>query len=294
MEKARVFFTKDISPESVIKVFEALSVELPGKVAVKVHSGEEGNQNYLHPEFMRPMVEKVDGTIVECNTAYAGARDTTDKHVKLMADHGWSKYFDVDIMDADGNDIVFPIEDGRVIKENLVGSHIANYASMLVLSHFKGHPMGGFGGALKQLSIGCASNKGKVNIHTCGASLDQDDFWDKHGSQDDFIEAMAETAGTIVDHFKGNLAFVNIACNLSVDCDCCAVAEDPCMGDIGIFASIDPIAIDQACLDAVINSDDPGRDRLLERINSKNGMKIIDDAVRQGYGTKNYELIVLD
>lgn len=294
MEKARVFFTKDISPESVIKVFEALSVELPGKVAVKVHSGEEGNQNYLHPEFMRPMVEKVDGTIVECNTAYAGARDTTDKHVKLMADHGWSKYFDVDIMDADGNDIVFPIEDGRVIKENLVGSHIANYASMLVLSHFKGHPMGGFGGALKQLSIGCASNKGKVNIHTCGASLDQDDFWNKHGSQDDFIEAMAETAGTIVDHFKSNLAFVNIACNLSVDCDCCAVAEDPCMGDIGIFASIDPIAIDQACLDAVINSDDPGRDRLLERINSKNGMKIIDDAVRQGYGTKNYELIVLD
>ena len=294
MEKAKVFFTKDISPESVIKVFEALSVELPGKVAIKVHSGEEGNQNYLHPEFMRPMVEKVDGTIVECNTAYAGARDTTDKHVKLMADHGWSKYFDVDIMDSDGDDIVFPIEDGRVIKENLVGSHIANYASMLVLSHFKGHPMGGFGGALKQLSIGCASNKGKVNIHTCGASLDQDDFWDKHGSQDDFIEAMAETAGTIVDHFKSNLAFVNIACNLSVDCDCCAVAEDPCMGDIGIFASIDPIAIDQACLDAVINSDDPGRDRLLERINSKNGMKIIDDAVRQGYGTKNYELIVLD
>lgn len=294
MEKAKVFFTKDISPESVIKVFEALSVELPGKVAIKVHSGEEGNQNYLHPEFMRPMVEKVDGTIVECNTAYAGARDTTDKHVKLMADHGWSKYFDVDIMDADGDDIVFPIENGRVIKENLVGSHIANYASMLVLSHFKGHPMGGFGGALKQLSIGCASNKGKVNIHTCGASLDQDDFWDKHGSQDDFIEAMAETAGTIVDHFKSNLAFVNIACNLSVDCDCCAVAEDPCMGDIGIFASTDPIAIDQACLDAVINSDDPGRDRLLERINSKNGMKIIDDAVRQGYGTKNYELIVLD
>ncbi len=294
MEKAKVFFTKDISPESVIKVFEALSVELPGKVAVKVHSGEEGNQNYLHPEFMRPMVEKVDGTIEECNTAYAGARDTTDKHVKLMADHGWSKYFDVDIMDADDDDIVFPIENGRVIKENLVGSHIANYASMLVLSHFKGHPMGGFGGALKQLSIGCASNKGKVNIHTCGASLDQDDFWNKHGSQDDFIEAMAETAGTIVDHFKSNLAFVNIACNLSVDCDCCAVAEDPCMGDIGIFASIDPIAIDQACLDAVINSDDPGRNRLLERINSKNGMKIIDDAVRQGYGTKNYELIVLD
>lgn len=294
MSKAKVFFTKEITPESVIKVYEALGVELPGKVAVKVHSGEEGNQNYLHPEFMRPMVEKVDGTVVECNTAYAGARDTTEKHVKLMEDHGWSKYFDVDIMDADGDDVVYPIENGRVIKENLVGSHIANYASMLVLSHFKGHPMGGFGGALKQLSIGCASNKGKVNIHTCGASLDQDDFWDKHGAQDDFIEAMAEAAETIVNHFGNNMAFVNIACNLSVDCDCCAVAEDPCMGDIGIFASTDPIAIDQACLDAVIDSDDPGRDHLLERINSKNGMKIIDDAVRLGYGTKDYELIVLD
>lgn len=294
MSKAKVFFTKEITPESVIKVYEALGVELPGKVAVKVHSGEEGNQNYLHPEFMRPMVEKVDGTVVECNTAYAGARDTTEKHVKLMEDHGWSKYFDVDIMDADGDDVVYPIENGRVIKENLVGSHIANYASMLVLSHFKGHPMGGFGGALKQLSIGCASNKGKVNIHTCGASLDQDDFWDKHGAQDDFIEAMAEAAETIVNHFGSNMAFVNIACNLSVDCDCCAVAEDPCMGDIGIFASTDPIAIDQACLDAVIDSDDPGRDHLLERINSKNGMKIIDDAVRLGYGTKDYELIVLD
>ena len=291
MEKAKVYFTREISPENVVRMYEMLGVKLPGKVAVKVHSGEEGNQNYLHPEFMRPMVEEVDGTIVECNTAYDGARDTTEKHEKLMAAHGWTDYFDVDIMDADGPDLVFPIENGRVLSENLVGGHLANYSSMLVLSHFKGHPMGGYGGALKQLSIGCASNEGKVNIHTGGATRKQGEFWDKHAEQDDFLEAMAEAAETVVTHFGSNLAYINIACNLSVDCDCCAVAEDPCMADIGIFASLDPVAIDQACIDAVKNSDDPGRDHLLERINSKHGTKTIDDAARLGYGTKEYELI---
>lgn len=293
MAKAKVYFTREITPENVVRLYEALGVDLPGKVAVKVHSGEKGNQNYLHPEFMRPMVETVDGTIVECNTAYDGARDTTEKHVQLMADHGWSASFAVDIMDAEGPDLVFPIENGRVLKENRVGKNLVNYGSMLVLSHFKGHPMGGFGGALKQLSIGCASNQGKVAIHTGGASLDQADFWDKHAEQDDFLSAMAESAGTIVEHFGDNLAFVSIACNLSVDCDCCAVAEDPCMADIGIFASLDPVAIDQACIDAVLASDDPGRDHLLERIRSKNGTKVIDDAARLGYGTKDYELIEL-
>ncbi len=291
MEKAKVYFTREISPENVVRMYEILGVKLPGKVAVKVHSGEEGNQNYLHPEFMRPMVEEVDGTIVECNTAYDGARDTTEKHEKLMAAHGWTDYFDVDIMDADGPDLVFPIENGRVLSENLVGGHLANYSSMLVLSHFKGHPMGGYGGALKQLSIGCASNEGKVNIHTGGATRKQGEFWDKHAEQDDFLEAMAEAAETVVNHFGSNLAYINIACNLSVDCDCCAVAEDPCMADIGIFASLDPVAIDQACIDAVKNSDDPGRDHLLERIDSKHGTKTIDDAARLGYGTKEYELI---
>ena len=290
MEKAKVYFTREISPENVVRMYEMLGVKLPGKVAVKVHS-EEGNQNYLHPEFMRPMVEEVDGTIVECNTAYDGARDTTEKHEKLMAAHGWTDYFDVDIMDADGSDLVFPIENGRVLSENLVGGHLANYSSMLVLSHFKGHPMGGYGGALKQLSIGCASNEGKVNIHTGGATRKQGEFWDKHAEQDDFLEAMAEAAETVVNHFGSNLAYINIACNLSVDCDCCAVAEDPCMADIGIFASLDPVAIDQACIDAVKNSDDPGRDHLLERIDSKHGTKTIDDAARLGYGTKEYELI---
>lgn len=291
MEKATVYFTKDITPENVIRLYEKLGVKLPGKVAVKVHSGEKGNQNYLRPEFLAPMIREVDGTVVECNTAYDGARDTTEKHEKLMDEHGWSQLFDVDIMDAEGPDLVFPIENGRVLKENLVGKNLANYASMLVLSHFKGHPMGGFGGALKQLSIGCASNAGKVNIHTGAASLIQGDFWDKHAEQDDFIEAMAEAAETVVNHFGSNLAFVSIACNLSVDCDCCAEAADPCMADIGIFASLDPVAIDQACIDAVKASDDPGRDTLLERIDSKHGTKIIDDAARLGYGTKEYDLI---
>lgn len=294
MSKPKVYFTSKITPENVVRMYEHLGVKLPGKVAVKVHSGEDGNQNYLHPEFMIPMVKEVDGTIVECNTAYDGERDTTEKHEKLMKKHGWSDVFDVDIMDADGPDLIFPIENGRVLKENRVGKHLADYASMLVLAHFKGHPMGGFGGALKQLSIGCASNQGKVNIHTGSASLVQGDFWDKHAAQDDFIEAMAEAAETIVNHFGSNLAFVNIAANISVDCDCCAVAEDPCMEDIGIFASLDPVAIDQACIDAVVNSDDPGRDHLLERINSKHGTKIIEDAARLGYGSKEYELIVVD
>lgn len=295
MSKPVVFFTPDITPENVVKMYELLGVKLPGKVAVKVHSGEDGNQNYLRPEFLKPIVKEVDGTIVECNTAYDGACDTTEKHEKLMAKHGWSEVFPVDIMDADGpsSDLIFPIENGRVLKQNHVGGHLANYASLLVVSHFKGHPMGGFGGALKQLSIGCASNQGKVNIHTAGASLNQGEFWEKVAEQDDFLEAMAEAAETVVNHFGSNAAFINIACNLSVDCDCCAVAEDPCMKDIGIFASLDPVAIDQACIDAVVNSDDPGRDHLLERINSKHGTKTIDDAARLGYGSKDYELVVI-
>lgn len=295
MSKPTVFFTPDITPENVVKMYELLGTKLPGKVAVKVHSGEDGNQNYLRPEFLKPIVKEVDGTIVECNTAYDGARDTTEKHEKLMAKHGWSEVFSVDIMDADGpsSDLIFPIENGRVLKQNHVGGHLANYASLLVVSHFKGHPMGGFGGALKQLSIGCASNQGKVNIHTAGASLNQGEFWEKIAEQDDFLEAMAEAAETVVNHFGSNAAFINIACNLSVDCDCCAVAEDPCMKDIGIFASLDPVAIDQACIDAVVNSDDPGRDHLLERINSKHGTKTIDDAARLGYGSKDYELVII-
>ncbi len=294
MEKSKVYFSKEITPQNVVKLYETLQKELTGKVAVKVHSGEEGNQNYLKPEFMKPIVQKVKGTIVECNTAYEGERNSTQKHKKLMENHGWSKYFDVDIMDAEGDDIVLEIPKGKVIKENYVGKNIKNYDSMLVLSHFKGHPMGGYGGALKQLSIGCSSTVGKVWIHTAGQEKDQTKCWDKVAKQDDFLEAMAEAASSVVEFFKGNMAYINIMCNMSVDCDCCAVAEDPCIKDIGIVASLDPVAIDQACIDLVKASNDEGKEHFLERVNSRNGTHTIDVAAKLGIGNKEYELIQLD
>ena len=294
MEKSKVYFIKEITPENVVKIFKKLEKELPGKVAVKVHSGEAGNQNYLHPEFMKPMIEYVNGTVVECNTAYEGQRNDTEKHKKLLEDHGWSKYFDVDLLDAEEPDLELEIPNGNAIKQNYLGKNIGNYDSMLVLSHFKGHPMGGYGGALKQLSIGCASSRGKAWIHSAGKTLDQAKLWDNIAEQDRFLEAMAESAGSVVEYFKGNMAFVNIMCNMSVDCDCCSKAEDPCMKDIGILASLDPIAIDQACIDFVNNSDDPGKEHLLERINSRHGTHTIDAAAELGYGTKEYELINID
>lgn len=289
MEKAKVYFTKDISEESIVKMYDALGIKLPGKVAVKVHSGEEGNQNYLHPEFMRKIIEHVNGTVVECNTAYEGARNTTEKHKKLMEDHGWSKYFDVDIMDGEGEDKVLEIPNGKRLKKNYVGKNIDNYDSMLVLSHFKGHPMGGYGGALKQLSIGVASGQGKNYIHCVGKFGTFDDMFEV--DQKEFLEAMADAAGSVVEHFKDNIAYINVMCNMSVDCDCCAVAEDPCMKDIGVLASLDPIAIDQACIDLVEKSDDPGKEHFMERVNSKNGIHTIEAASELGYGTREYELI---
>lgn len=293
MEKSKVYFTKEITPENVVKIFEKLEKELPGKVAVKVHSGEAGNQNYLHPEFMKPIIEHVNGTVVECNTAYEGARNTTEKHKKLMEDHGWSKYFDVDIMDAEGDDKVLEIPNGKVIKKNYVGKNIDNYDSMLVLSHFKGHPMGGYGGALKQLSIGVASGHGKSYIHCIGN--ENGTFEDMFRvDQNKFLEAMADSASSVVKHFNGNIAYINVMCNMSVDCDCCSVAEDPCMKDIGILASLDPIAIDQACIDLVKNSNDEGKEHFLERVESKNGTHTIDVAAELGFGTKEYELIDID
>lgn len=289
MEKAKVYFTKEISEESIVKMYDALGIKLPGKVAVKVHSGEEGNQNYLHPEFMRKIIEHVNGTVVECNTAYEGARNTTEKHKKLMEDHGWSKYFDVDIMDGEGEDKVLEIPNGKRLKKNYVGKNIDNYDSMLVLSHFKGHPMGGYGGALKQLSIGVASGQGKNYIHCVGKFGTFDDMFEV--DQKEFLEAMADAAGSVVEHFKDNIAYINVMCNMSVDCDCCAVAEDPCMKDIGVLASLDPIAIDQACIDLVEKSDDPGKEHFMERVNSKNGIHTIEAASELGYGTREYELI---
>ena len=261
---------------------------LPGKVAVKLHSGEPGNQNFLKPEFWQPIVNDVHGTVVECNTAYNGGRNTTEKHRETMEKHGWSKHFTVDIMDAEGPDAELLIPNGKRIKKVQVGKNMLNYGSMLVLSHFKGHPMGGFGGALKQLSIGCASSYGKAYIHGAG---EPEKIWT--GDHDSFLESMADAAEAVVRHFNGNMVFINVMKNMSVDCDCCAVAEDPCMADIGILASLDPIAVDRACLDLVYASDDPGRDHLLERIESRNGAHTVDAAAELGFGSKDYELVKL-
>lgn len=284
MEKSKVYFMKEISKENLVKIYDALNVKLPGKVAVKVHSGEEGNQNYLRPEFMQDIVKHVNGTIVECNTAYGGERNTTEKHQKLMENHRWSKLYNVDIMDAEGQ-IELPIPEGKVIKVNYVGKDIQNYDSMLVISHFKGHPMGGFGGALKNISIGVASSYGKAYIHGAG---EPEKIWT--ADHDKFLESMADADKSIVDHFKENILFINIMCNMSVDCDCCAVAEDPCMQDIGILASTDPVALDQACIDLVYNSNDPGKDHFIERVESRNGVHTIEAAAEIGVGNREYEL----
>lgn len=291
MEKSKVYFTKEITPESLVRVYEALGVNLKGKVAVKLHSGEKGNQNYLRPEFVKNIIDKVNGTVVECNTAYGGARNETSKHKELMQEHGWCKYFDVDIMDAEGPDLEIEIPNGIQIKKNILGKNIKNYDSMLVLSHFKGHPMGGYGGALKQLSIGCSSSSGKAYIHSAGKIADQNILWDNISEQDKFLESMADAASSVHDLFKGNIAYINVMCNMSVDCDCCAVAEDPCLSDIGVLASLDPIAIDQACIDLVYNSNDKGKDHFIERIKSRHGVHTIEVASKLGFGTREYELV---
>lgn len=292
--KSKVYFTRTITPEKVLEMYELLGKPLTGKVAAKVHSGEDGNQNFLRPEFWRPVIEKVDATVVECNTAYNGARNTTEKHRQLMKKHGWSGCFNIDILDAEGPDLTVEITDGKALKENRLGKNIENYDSMLVLAHFKGHPMGGYGGALKQLSIGCASTAGKCLIHSAGESDTQEGFWDHVAPQDTFCEAMADAAGSVVDFFKGNLAYINIMCNLSVDCDCCAVAEDPCMKDIGILSSLDPVALDQACIDLIYASDDPGRAHFLERLESRHGVHTIEAAAELGFGSREYELIEIE
>lgn len=284
--KSKVLFTRTISPEMVLTMYEKLGKELTGHIAIKLHSGEEGNQNFLKPEFWAPIIRHLDGTVVECNTAYEGSRNATEKHLKTIEKHGWSRYFDVDLLDAEGPDLVLSIPGGKVIQKNYVGKDIANYNGMLVLSHFKGHPMGGYGGALKQLSIGCASSYGKAYIHGAGVP---EDIWT--ADHDLFLESMADAASSVHDYFKDNIVYINVMKNMSVDCDCCAVAEDPCMKDIGILISTDPIAIDQACLDLVYASDDPGKEHLIERIESRNGVHTIEAAEALGYGSRDYELI---
>ena len=292
--KSKVYFSSKITPEKVLELYASLEKTLTGKVAAKVHSGEEGNQNFLRPVFWKPIIDSVGATVVECNTAYDGARNETKKHKKLLIDHGWDDLYDIDLLDGDGPDLSLPIPDGKAIKENLVGKNIVNYDSMLVLSHFKGHPMGGFGGALKQLSIGCASSRGKCIIHSGGKTDDQNIIWENTADQDVFLEAMAEAASTVTKMFGENIAYINIMCNLSVDCDCCAVAEDPCMNDIGILASCDPVAIDQACIDLIYSSKDPGRDHMVERIETRHGIHTVERAAELGLGSREYELIKID
>lgn len=287
--KSKVLFTRTISPEMVLTTYEELGKELTGHIAIKLHSGEEGNQNFLTPEFWAPIIRHLDGTVVECNTAYEGSRNTTEKHLKTIEKHGWSRYFDVDLLDAEGPDLVLDIPGGKVIQKNYVGKDIANYNGMLVLSHFKGHPMGGYGGALKQLSIGCASSYGKAYIHGAGVP---EDIWT--ANHDLFLDSMADAASSVHNYFKDNIVYINVMKNMSVDCDCCAVAEDPCMKDIGILISTDPIAIDQACLDLVYASDDPGKEHLIERIESRNGVHTIEAAEALGYGSRDYELIEIE
>lgn len=288
--KPNVYFSSTITPEKVVELYQMAGKELPGKVAIKLHSGEVGNQNFLKPEFWKPVIEHVGGTVVECNTAYDGERDTTEKHWKTIELHGWNKYFKVDLLDASGPDLELDIPSGKKIKKNYVGKNIADYDSLLVLSHFKGHPMGGYGGALKQLSIGIASSYGKKYIHGVG---DVDNFWGS--DHDSFLESMADAASSVIDYFKDNILYVNVMKNMSVDCDCCAVAEDPCMKDIGILVSTDPVAIDQTCLDLVYNAvEDPGQAHLLERIESLNGVHTIEAAADLGLGQREYELIVVD
>ena len=288
MEK--VYFTKDVRKDSLVKIYNALNKELLGKVAVKLHSGEKGNKNYLRPSYVEELVNYVHGTVVECNTAYPGARNTTEKHRHLMDEHEWTKYFNVDIMDSEGPDLVLEIPNGKQIKKNFVGKHIANYDSMLVLSHFKGHAMGGFGGALKQLSIGCASSYGKAYIHGAG-NPDEDMF---KTDQLSFVTAMGDAASSVHKYFKGNIVYITAMVNISIDCDCDGNASAPCMQDIGLLASTDPVAIDQACIDIIYNSTDPGKNKLIKRIEEKLGTNIIKVAEEDGAGSRQYELIDID
>ena len=287
--KPIVYFSREISPEKVLELYKLVDKTLPGKVAIKLHSGEKGNQNFLKPEFWKPIIDHVGGTVVECNTAYEGQRNTTERHRKLLEDHGWVKHFPVDLLDAEGPDLVLEIPEGKIIQKNYVGKDMADYDSTLVLSHFKGHPMGGYGGAIKQLSIGFASSFGKAYIHGAG---EPKKIWT--ANHDSFLEAMADASLSVKEYFGENAVYVNVMKNMSVDCDCCAIAKDPCIGDIGILVSLDPVAIDQACVDLVYSCDDPNKSHLIERIESRNGIHTIEAAAAIGLGSREYELVEVE
>lgn len=289
--QSTVYFSRDLEGKHIKELYKLFEGKLSGNIAIKLHSGEEGNQNFLRPEYLKDIIDYVNGTVVECNTAYDGSRNTSEKHLKTLKEHGWSKYFKVDLLDEEDDDLVLPVENGFVLDKNYVGKDLSKYDSLLVLSHFKGHPMGGYGGALKQLSIGVASSRGKAWIHSAGRTTDQYNFWNDLPKQDTFLEAMADAASSVVKYFKGNSLYINIMKNMSVDCDCCAVAEDPCMKDIGVLISDDPVAIDKACIDLVMNSNDPGKEHFMERVNTRHGLHTIETAEKLGIGTTDYKLI---
>lgn len=293
MEKAKVYFTKEITPESLIKIYNKLEKDLTGNVAIKISTGEPGGHNYLKPELIKDLANLLNGTIVECNTAYAGRRNTSEEHWKAIKEHGFLDIAKVDIMDEEG-EIAIPVTNGLHLKENYVGKNIENYDSMLVLSHFKGHQMGGFGGALKNMSIGIASSEGKAWIHTAGVTKDLKKLWSNVAEQDHFLESMAEADQSVINYMKENIVYINVLNNLSVDCDCNSNPKKPCMNDIGITASIDPVAVDKASLDLVYNSEDEGKKDLIKRIESMHGIRTVEHALELGIGTTEYELINID
>ncbi len=295
MKKSKIYFTKDISEEGLIKVYEALNHELKGKVAVKISTGEMGGHNYLDPNLIKGLVQKLNGTIVECNTAYPGKRMATSDHWETIKAHGFTNIAHCDIMDEYG-EIEIPVNGGEYLQnKNIVGSHIKNYDSMLILSHFKGHAMGGFGGALKNMSIGVASSHGKAWIHSAGRTNDTKIMWNLLDDQDGFLESMAEADKAVVEFFKAeNMAYINVANKISIDCDCVSNPADPEMADIGIFASIDPVALDQCCYDTIINSNDPGKKSLIDRMEEKHAIHTVERAHELGLGNREYEIINID
>ena len=292
MEKSKVYFTKNITPESLVKIYEALGVKLKGKVGVKISTGEPGGHNYLKPELIKDLVNKLNGTIVECCTAYGGKRMKVEDHLQTVKDHGFTAIADVDIMDAEG-EFEIPVN-GKHLDVNIVGENLKNYDSILNLAHFKGHAMGGFGGVLKNQSIGIASTAGKAYIHTAGKTRKASELWDMLPKQEDFLESMAESAKSVHEYMKGNILYIDVMNNLSVDCDCDSNPEAPCMKDIGILASVDPVAVDQACIDLIWNSEDEGREHFKARVERQNGRHILGYAEEIGLGSREYELISID
>ena len=292
-KRPAVYFIEEITPENLVRIYEALGRKAEGRVAVKVSTGEPGGHNFLQPTLIADLVHKVGGTIVECNTAYGGGRSDTENHLKAAADHGFTSIADVDIMDADG-EVALPVKGGRHLKEDFVGRNYLNYDFTVILSHFKGHAMGGFGGAIKNMSIGIASSKGKAWIHSAGKTKDQNKVWGDLPAQDDFLESMAEAAKAVADHCGDKILYISVANKLSVDCDCDSSPEDPKMGDIGILASLDPVALDKACVDMVRTSKDHGKIHLIERIDSRHGMHTLDYGEKIGLGSQEYRLVRLD